>query len=101
MNFSRYLILTRKEFVQLVRDPLSVATGILLPIVLLVICGFGMSTDVRNIRMAIVVPESSQTASAIAATSHSEVPVLPRRNLEAFAETMKSSIDHIVSETIL
>ena len=67
MNFSRYLILTRKEFIQLVRDPLSVATGILLPIVLLVICGFGMSTDVRNIRMAIVVPESSPTASAIAA----------------------------------
>lgn len=67
MSFSRFLILTRKEFVQLVRDPLSVVTGILLPIILLIICGYGMSTDVRNIRLAIVAPESSQTASAIAA----------------------------------
>ena len=67
MSLSRLLILTRKEFVQLVRDPLSVVTGILLPIMLLLICGFGMSTDVRNIRLAIVVPESSQSASAIAA----------------------------------
>ena len=67
MSFSRFLILTRKEFVQLIRDPLSIVTGILLPIMLLLICGFGMSTDVRNIRMAIVVPESSQSASAIVA----------------------------------
>ena len=66
INLSRYLVLTRKEFVQLVRDPMSILIGILMPIFLLLICGFGMSTDVRNIKLAIVVPESSEKANMIA-----------------------------------
>ena len=67
MSFSRYLILTRKEFVQLIRDPLSIIIGILMPIFLLLICGYGMSTDVRNIRLAIVIPEPLPKANLIAA----------------------------------
>ena len=67
ISFSRYLILTKKEFVQLIRDPLSILIGILMPIFLLLICGFGMSTDIRNIRLAIVIPEPSQKANLIAA----------------------------------
>ncbi|MDO4858016.1 MAG: ABC transporter permease [Thermoguttaceae bacterium] len=67
MSFRRIFILTQKEFKQLIRDPLSIALGILLPVVLLLICGFGVSTDVRNIRMVIVVPEPSEMASQICA----------------------------------
>jgi len=67
MNFRRVSILIQKEFKQLIRDPLSIALGILLPVVLLLICGFGVSTDVRNIHMAIVVPEPSEMASQICA----------------------------------
>ena len=67
MSFRRIFILTQKEFRQLIRDPLSIALGILLPVVLLLICGFGVSTDVRNIRMVIVVPEPSEMASQICA----------------------------------
>ncbi len=65
MNLKRIAILTKKEAKQLIRDPLSIALGILLPVVLLLICGFGMSTDVRNIRMAIVVPKPSYEANQI------------------------------------
>lgn len=67
MSLTRILVLTSKEFRQLIRDPLSILLGILLPVILLLICGFGMSTDVRRIRLAIVVPEPSALASQIAA----------------------------------
>ncbi|MDO4629337.1 MAG: ABC transporter permease, partial [Planctomycetia bacterium] len=65
MNLKRIAILTKKEAKQLIRDPLSIALGILLPVVLLLICGYGVSTDVRNIRIAIVVPEPSYEANQI------------------------------------
>lgn len=67
MSFSRLLVLVVKEGKQLLRDPFSFVLGVLLPIVILLICGFGMSTDIRHIRLAIVVPESSETATRLIA----------------------------------
>jgi len=65
MSLSRIFALMGKEFRQLVRDPLSISMGILLPIILLLICGYGISTDIRNIKMAVVVPEPSREANLI------------------------------------
>ena len=58
----RLLALTRKETRQLVRDPSSLAIGILLPIILILIFGYGLSLDVRNAPMAVVLEDSSPTA---------------------------------------
>jgi len=43
----RLAALTRKETWQLLRDPSSIAIGVLLPIILILIFGYGLSLDVR------------------------------------------------------
>jgi len=55
--------LTRKESRQLMRDPSSLAIGILLPIVLILIFGYGLSLDVRNAPIAVVLEDASPTAA--------------------------------------
>jgi len=59
---SRLAALTRKETRQLLRDPSSLAIGILLPILLILIFGFGLSLDVKNAPLAVVMEDSSPTA---------------------------------------
>jgi ABC-2 type transport system permease protein len=58
----RLVALTRKETRQLLRDPSSIAIGILLPIVLILIFGFGLSLDVKNAPLAVVMEDSSPIA---------------------------------------
>lgn len=67
MNLKRLNTLIVKERKQLIRDPFNMIVGILLPIVLLLIFGYGMSVDIKNIRLAIVEPEESEMSSEIAA----------------------------------
>jgi ABC-2 type transport system permease protein len=62
-GFTRRLVaLTRKEFRQLLRDSSNLAIGILLPIVLILIFGYGLSLDVKDAPVAIVMEEASPTA---------------------------------------
>jgi len=63
-GFSRRLLsLTRKEFRQLLRDRSNLAIGIVLPIVLILIFGYGMSLDVKNAPVALVLEDASPTAA--------------------------------------
>jgi len=67
---SRLAALVRKEFRQLLRDASNMAIGIALPIVLILIFGYGLSLDVKNAPIAIVMEDSSPTAQeAIAGLS--------------------------------
>ena len=59
---SRLVSLTRKEFRQLLRDRSNLAIGILLPIVLILIFGYGMSLDVKHAPVAIVMEDASPAA---------------------------------------
>jgi ABC-2 type transport system permease protein len=59
---SRLISLTRKEFRQLLRDRSNLAIGILLPMVLILIFGYGMSLDVKNAPVAVVLEDASPTA---------------------------------------
>jgi ABC-2 type transport system permease protein len=47
--------LIRKEFFQILRDPSSIAIAFLLPVVLLVIFGYGVSLDAEHVPIALVV----------------------------------------------
>jgi ABC-2 type transport system permease protein len=47
--------LVRKEFLQVVRDPSSIGIAFLMPVVLLVIFGYGVSLDAEHIPIALVV----------------------------------------------
>ncbi|MCL5099067.1 MAG: ABC transporter permease [Candidatus Omnitrophica bacterium] len=58
--------LIRKEFIQILRDPSSIAIAFLLPVVLLLIFGYGVSLDAEHVPVAVVVEEpSADTASLV------------------------------------
>lgn len=58
----RLIGMMRKEWMQVIRDPSSIAIAFFLPIVLLLIFGYGVSLDARNIRVGLVV-EQPEAAS--------------------------------------
>jgi len=56
--------LVRKEFLQILRDPSSIAIAFLMPVVLLFLFGYGVSLDSENVPVAIVADQpSADTAS--------------------------------------
>ena len=62
VNSQRLLALIRKESLQIIRDPSSIAIAFILPVVLLFLFGYGVSLDARNIPIGIVV-EQPDTAT--------------------------------------
>jgi ABC-2 type transport system permease protein len=64
--------LIRKEFLQIFRDPSSIAIAFLMPVVLLLLFGYGVSLDSESIPVALVVEQpSADTASFTAAFNNS------------------------------
>jgi ABC-2 type transport system permease protein len=61
LNRIRALVL--KEMRQIVRDPSSIAIGAVLPLILILLFGYGLSLDVKNVPVAIVM--DYPTAEAI------------------------------------
>ncbi|MGD8317546.1 MAG: ABC transporter permease [Myxococcales bacterium] len=58
--------LIRKEAIQILRDPSSIAIAFLLPLALLLLFGYGISLDARKVPVAIVVEApTTQTASFV------------------------------------
>jgi pyoluteorin transport system permease protein len=60
--------LVRKESLQVVRDPSSIALGIVLPVVLILLFGYGLSLDVMNAPVAVVLEDPSPDATELAAS---------------------------------
>ena len=58
----RIRAMIRKESLQIIRDPSSLAIAIVLPVLLLLIFGYGVSLDARHVPIA-VVQESRTPAS--------------------------------------
>ncbi|MGH8067659.1 MAG: ABC transporter permease [Candidatus Entotheonellia bacterium] len=59
--------LVRKEARQIVRDPSSIAIGVVLPVLLILLFGYGLSLDVRHVPVAIVLEDPSPDATELAA----------------------------------
>jgi ABC-2 type transport system permease protein len=57
----------RKEARQIVRDPSSIAIGIILPVLLILLFGYGLSLDVKNVPIAVVLEDPSPEAMEVAA----------------------------------
>jgi len=51
--------LIRKEYLQILRDPSSIAIAFLMPVVLLLLFGYGVSLDAENVPVALVVESPS------------------------------------------
>lgn len=54
--------LVKKEFTQLLRDRSSLLIGVVLPIMLIFIIGYGISLDVKQVPTAVVLQDTSPTA---------------------------------------
>jgi ABC-2 type transport system permease protein len=63
----RVFALLRKEFFQIMRDPSSIAIGIVMPVMLILLFGYGLSLDVKNVPIAIVLEDPSPAATELAA----------------------------------
>jgi ABC-2 type transport system permease protein len=63
----RIVSLVRKEGRQVIRDPSSIAIGVVLPVILILLFGYGLSLDVKDIRVALVVDDRSADATELAA----------------------------------
>ena len=61
----RLLALTRKEVRQLLRDRSNLAIGIALPVLLILLFGYGISMDIKDARVAVVMEDASPTASDV------------------------------------
>ena len=59
--------LVRKEALQVVRDPSSIAIGVVLPVLLILLFGYGLSLDVQNVPVAVVLEDPSPDATELAA----------------------------------
>jgi len=64
----RIVALVRKEGRQVLRDPSSFAIGVVLPVMLILLFGYGMSLDVKNVPIAVVLAVPSSEAAEIAAS---------------------------------
>src|ERR1041384_7419191 len=63
----RVRALVVKETRQVVRDPSSIALGVVLPMILILLFGYGLSLDVKNVPVVIVAEDSSPSAMELIA----------------------------------
>ena len=69
----------RKEWLQILRDPSSIAIAFLLPVVLLFLFGYGVSLDAKRIPLGVVIDKPDAATKSFAASfEHSEF-FAPRR----------------------
>jgi ABC-2 type transport system permease protein len=64
----RVWALIRKESLEVARDPSSIAIGIVMPVVLVLLFGYGLSLDIKNVPVAVVMEDSSADARDLAAS---------------------------------
>lgn len=91
--------LIRKEFIQIVRDPSSIAIAFVLPLVLLLIFGYGVSLDAKNVPVGIVVDQPSPQTSAFSGSFEQSPYFDPRPFLhiqEAEAALRRADIKGII-----
>jgi len=89
----------RKEWLQVIRDPSSIAIPFFLPLLLLLIFGYGVSLDAKNIRVGLVVEQAdSQSLSFIGGLYQSPyfAPVALTSIQEAETALRESKIDGII-----
>lgn len=59
--------LVRKETYQVVRDPSSIAIALVMPVILLLLFGYGVSLDAQDVPIAVVLENPTAEADALAA----------------------------------
>lgn len=91
--------LMRKEFLQVLRDPSSIGIAFLLPIVLLLIFGYGVSLDAKHVRMGLVVDEPCADTSSLTGAFYGSAYFSPVV-LPTMREAQKAFIAHRIDGII-
>src|SRR5262245_22942922 len=65
-RFRRLRAIVIKEFYQMIRDPSSILIGLVLPILMLFLYGFGVSLDANHLRIGLVLEDTSPDAQSFA-----------------------------------
>lgn len=99
LSLRRIRSLIRKEILQVIRDPSSIAIALILPVFLILLFGYALSLDPQNIPVALVIenpsPGGASVAGAFSLSHYFKVTVVPTmREAEALMESRK--IDAIV-----
>jgi ABC-2 type transport system permease protein len=66
-RFMRLRGLLRKESLQILRDPSSIAIAFVMPVVLLLIFGYGVSLDAKRVPLALVVEQPNRDTASFTA----------------------------------
>lgn len=96
----RVWALTLKETRQAFRDPSSVAIGIVLPAVLILLFGFGLSLDMKDIPVALVLEDHSPQASDLA-SSFELSPYFRATRVASMPEAQDLMLDRRVDGIVL
>ena len=62
---NRLISLIRKEFIQIVRDPRTLALTFAMPVVMLLLLGYAATNDVRNINLAVFDEDQSPASRSL------------------------------------
>jgi len=95
----RFIALLRKEVRQMLRDKSNLAVGLLLPIALILLFGYGLSFDVKNAPVAVVLEDRSPLAREIVEGLQGSAylaPVFAADMPEAERLMMAGTVDGIV-----
>ena len=63
----RIRALVRKETYQIVRDPSTIMIGVAMPIMMILLLGYALSLDVKNVPVAVVMEDNSPAAAELVA----------------------------------
>src|SRR5438309_1017960 len=91
----RIAALVKKETRQVFRDPSSLAIGIVLPVLLILLFGYGLSLDVTDVPVALVLEDTSPQATELAAAFQLS-PYFRPRILRSMAEAQDLMLDRQV-----
>ncbi|WP_419787079.1 ABC transporter permease [Pseudodesulfovibrio sp.] len=99
LDFIRLRALLVKEWLQIIRDPSSIALAFVIPIVMLLLFGYGISLDPKELPIAFVMDKADPTgADLLAKFSHSQYfKPIP---LVSFAEARKLLLNRKVDAVI-
>ncbi|HFE39550.1 MAG TPA: ABC transporter permease [Gammaproteobacteria bacterium] len=75
----RLLGMIRKETLQILRDPSSIAIAFVMPLVLLFLFGYGVSLDAKNIPVGIVIEQTDTASEALAGSFERSAFFRPQR----------------------
>jgi hypothetical protein len=94
-KWRRIWALTRKETRQIIRDPSSIAIGGVVPVMMILLFGYGMSLDVTQVSVAVIDQDrSSDSAALIGAFRLS--PYFKLQPARSMAEATKLVLDRKV-----